>query len=252
VARLLSLGLLVVFAAGCQSKSGQAAINPAAPTGPFVARLAVNQNSYNFPATPIGQVANSPSFDVSATGSGTVVVANIASSNPVEFALTNATGCVGMTLQEGSASVCRMSVKFQPNTPGVRSAEIIVTANDGSTISVDVFGSAMAGASGDGGGSGGSGGGDGGSFPQAPCVPNTTGGIALNVINSSSFLIQLTLTGPTRLTFAVPPTGIQVIAAQPGNYTLTGEAPGFPNATFAPSSWSIVNGCDYLLWLKQR
>ena len=79
MARLLSLALLVVFAAGCQSKSGQAAINPAAPTGPFVARLAVNQNSYNFPATPIGQVANSPMFDVSATGSGTVVVANIAS-----------------------------------------------------------------------------------------------------------------------------------------------------------------------------
>jgi len=251
VARLLSLALLVVFAAGCQSKSGQAAINPAAPTGPFVARLAVNQNSYNFPATPIGQVANSPSFDVSATGSGTVVVANIASSNPAEFALTNASGCIGMTLQEGSASVCKMSVKFQPTTLGVRSAQITVTANDGSTIAVDVFGSAMGGSSGDGGSGGGDGGGD-GSFPQAPCVPNTTGGIALNVINSSSFVIQLTLTGPTRLTFAVPPTGIQVLAPQPGNYTLTGEAPGFPNATFTPSSWSIVNGCDYLLWLKQR
>jgi hypothetical protein len=253
VVRLLSLALLVVFAAGCQSKSGQAAINPAAPSGPFVARLAVNQNSYNFPATSIGQVANSPSFDVSATGSGTVTVANIGSSNPAEFALTNASGCIGMTLQEGSTSVCKMSVKFQPNTPGVRSAEIVVTANDGSTIAVDVFGSAMGGASGDGGGSGGGGGGgDGGSFPQAPCVPNTTGGIALSVINSSSFVIQLTLNGPTRLTFAVPPTGIQVLAPQPGSYTLTGEAPGFPNATFAPSSWSIVNGCDYLLWLKQR
>jgi len=251
VARLLSLALLVVFAAGCQSKSGQAAINPAAPTGPFVARLAVNQNSYNFPATSIGQVANSPSFDVSATGSGTVVVANIASSNPAEFALSNASGCIGMTLQEGSASVCKMSVKFQPTTPGVRSAQITVTANDGSTIAVDVFGSAMGGSSGDGGSGGGDGGGD-GSFPQAPCVPNTTGSIALNVINSSSFVIQLTLTGPTRLTFAVPPTGIQVLAPQPGNYTLTGEAPGFPNATFTPSSWSIVNGCDYLLWLKQR
>jgi putative VirB-like lipoprotein len=253
VRRLLSLALLAVVVTGCQSKSGQAAINPAAPTGPFVARLAVNQNSYNFPATPIGQAANSPSFDVSATGSGTVVVANIASSNPAEFPLINASGCIGMTLQEGSASVCKMAVKFQPNTTGVRSAQITVTANDGSTIAVDVFGSAMGGSSSDGGGSGGGdGGGDGGSFPQAPCVPNTTGGIALNVINSSAFVIQVTLAGPTRLTFAVPPTGIQVIAAQPGSYTLTGDAPGFPNATFTPSSWSIVNGCDYLLWLKQR
>ncbi|HET9833110.1 MAG TPA: hypothetical protein VFP91_15415 [Vicinamibacterales bacterium] len=251
MARLLSLALLVVFVAGCQSKSGQAAINPAAPSGPFVARLAVNQNSYNFPATPIGQIANSPSFDVSATGSGTVVVANITSSNPTEFALTNTTGCIGMTLQEGSASVCKMSVKFQPNTPGVRSAQIIVTANDGNTIAVDVFGSAMGGSGGDGGGGGDGSGGD-GSFPQAPCVPNTTGGISINVINSTALVIQLTLAGPTGVRFAVPPTGIQVLALQPGNYTLTGEAPGVANAHFEPSSWSVVNGCDYLLWLKQR
>jgi hypothetical protein len=254
VQRLLSLALFAVVMTGCQSKAGQAAINPAAPSGPFVARLAVNQTSYNFPATPIGQVANSPSFDVSATGNGTIVVANVTSSNPAEFALANASSCIGMTLQEGSASVCRMSVKFQPNTPGVRAAQITVMANDGSTVLVDVFGSAMTGgAPSDGGGSGGGdGGGDGGSFPQAPCVPNTTGGISLNVINSTAFLIQLTLAGPLRQTFAVPPGAIQVLALQAGNYTLSGEAPGATNATFAPSSWAVSNGCDYLLWLKQR
>jgi len=253
VQRLLSLALLAVVTTGCQSKSGQAAINPAAPTGPFVARLAVNQNSYNFPATPIGQVANSPSFDVSATGNGTIVVANVTSSNPTEFPLANASGCIGMTLQEGSASVCKVSVKFQPTTPGVRAAQITVMANDGSSVLVDVFGSAMTGGAADGGGGGGDlGGGGDGSFPQAPCVPNTTGGISLNVINSTGFLIQLTLAGPQRQTFAVPPGAIQVLALQAGNYTLSGDAPGATNATFAPSSWAVSNGCDYLLWLKQR
>jgi hypothetical protein len=253
VQRLLSLALLAVVIAGCGSTSGQAAINPAAPSGPFVARLAVNQSSYNFPATSIGQVANSPPFDLSATGNGTVVVANITTSNPAEFALTNAASCIGMTLVAGSPSVCKMAVKFQPTTPGVRSAQITVTANDGSTVLVDVFGSAMTGGSspGDGGGGGGDSGG-GGSFPQALCVPNTTGGISLNVINSTAFLIQLTLAGPLRQTFAVPPGAIQVLALQAGNYTLSGDAPGTTNATFEPSAWAVSNGCDYLLWLKQR
>jgi hypothetical protein len=254
VQRLLSLALLAVVA-GCGSQSGQAPINPAAPSGPFVARLAVNQTSYNFPATSIGQVANSPSFDLSATGIGTVVVANITTSNPTEFALTNATPCIGMALVAGSTAVCKMAVKFQPTTPGVRSAQITVTANDGSTVLVDVFGSAMTGGSSSGeggGGGGGDSGNGGGSFPQAPCVPNTTGGISLHVINSTAFLIQLTLAGSVRQTVAVPPGAIQVLAPLAGNYTLSGEAPGIANATFEPSAWAVANGCDYLLWLKQR
>jgi len=254
VQRLLSLALLAVVIAGCGSTSGQTAINPTAPSGPFVARLAINQNSYNFPATSIGQVANSPTFDLSATGNGTVVVANITTSNPAEFALTNASSCIGVTLVAGSPSVCKMAVKFQPTTPGVRSAQITVTANDGSTVLVDVFGAAMTGGSesGGGGGDGGQSAGAGGSFPQALCVPNTTGGISLNVINSTAFLIQLTFAGPLRQTFAVPPGAIQVLALQAGNYTLSGEAPGTTNATFEPSAWAVSNGCDYLLWLKQR
>ncbi|HET9833155.1 MAG TPA: hypothetical protein VFP91_15650, partial [Vicinamibacterales bacterium] len=117
---------------------------------------------------------------------------------------------------------------------------------------VDVFGSAMIGGAAEGGVGGGDSGGGDGSFPQAPCVPNTTGGISLNVINSTAFLIQLTLAGPTRVVFAVPPGAIQALAIQAGNYSLSGEAPGSTNASFTPSSWSVVNGCDYLLWLKQR
>jgi hypothetical protein len=32
--------------------------------------------------------------------------------------------------------------------------------------------------------------------------------------------------------------------------TLAGATPGTPNAGFVPSSWSVVNGCDYLLQIK--
>lgn len=91
----------------------------------------------------------------------------------------------------------------------------------------------------------------GGSFPQAPCVPNTTGDIHLNIINTTSLLVQVTLTGPTGVTITLPSGGpMQTFALLPGNYTLTGVAPGTANSSFAPSSWSVVNGCDYLLQIK--
>jgi hypothetical protein len=91
----------------------------------------------------------------------------------------------------------------------------------------------------------------GGSFPQAPCIPNTTGGIALNVLNTTALLVDVTLTGPTGVTITLPPGGpMQTLALLPGNYTLTGVAPGTTNSVFAPSSWSVVNGCDYLLQIK--
>jgi hypothetical protein len=145
-----------------------------------------------------------------------------------------------------------MSVRFQPATAGIRSAQVVVTSGDGGTLALDVFGSAITPGSSDGGGGGGggSGGGGGGSFPQAPCVPNTTGGITINIINTTPYLIQVTLAGPTAVTAAVPPGAIQTLALLAGNYTLTGVAPGTTNTGFTPSSWSVVNGCDYLLQLK--
>jgi|KBSMisStaDraftv2_1062788.scaffolds.fasta_scaffold48217_2 hypothetical protein len=228
--------------------------NPGANSSPTAsnaaAKLTANQTSYNFPATLVGQVATSPMFELSAAGSGSLTVTSVTSSNPAEFVLADG-ACVGKTLVVGT-SPCQIGVRFQPITPGVRAAQVIVASSDGNTLALDVFGSALASGSSpiDDSGGGGESGGGGGSFPQAPCVPNTTGGIALNVINTTPLLVQVTIAGATRVTAAVPPGAIQTLAIQPGNYTLTGEAPGTPNAVFIPSSWSVVNGCDYLLHLK--
>ena len=228
--------------------------SPAASSSPVAAnaaaKLAANQTSYSFPATVVGQAANSPMFELSASGSGSLTVTSVTSSNPAEFALAD-TGCAGRTLVVGT-SPCQISVRFQPLTPGVRAAQVIVASSDGNNLALDVFGSAFASGSSptDGGGSGGGGDANGGSFPQAPCVPNTTNNITLNVINTTPVLIQVTLSGATPVTSAIPPGAIQTLALQPGNYTLTGAAPGTPNASFSPSSWSVVNGCDYLLQIK--
>jgi hypothetical protein len=90
----------------------------------------------------------------------------------------------------------------------------------------------------------------GGSFPQAPCIPNTTGDITLKMGNATTLAVQVTLTGPTQATVSLESGAVQTLALLPGNYTLTGVAPGTTNSVFAPSSWSVVNGCDYLLQIK--
>ena len=89
-----------------------------------------------------------------------------------------------------------------------------------------------------------------GSFPQAPCVPNTTGDITLKMGNATTFPVQVTLTGPTGVTVSLESGAVQSLRLLPGNYTLTGVAPGTTNTVFAPSSWSVVNGCDYVLQIK--
>jgi hypothetical protein len=261
--RALALPSLVLSVLTACSGQSNPATSSAASTSNTAAKLAANQTSYSFPATVVGQMSTSPMFELSATGSGSLTVASVSSSNPAEFALADA-GCIGKTLVAGS-SPCQVSVRFQPTTPGVRSAQVMVASSDGSSLALDVFGSAFTGGSSgsggsDGGGGGGSGGGGGGgggtgsggsgSFPQALCVPNATGAIVLSVINTTPLLVQVTLAGPTQITAAIPPGAIQTLALQPGNYTLTGEAPGSSNAGFIPSSWSVTNGCDYLLQIK--
>jgi len=197
----------------------------------------------------------SPSFELSATGTGSLVVGSIATSNAAEFVPTDTANCTGTTLVGGSSTPCRVFVRFQPVTSGVRSAQITVTGSDGSRVAVDLFGSALAAgssaaSSGDGGSAGGSGGGggaSGGSFPQAPCVPNTTHDIALTAINTTPYLIQLAFAGPTQPALSLPPGAIMVAPFLPGNYTLSGTVPDAPNVTLLPSTWALSIGCDYLL-----
>ena len=273
--RTLAICAVALSFVACQ----KAATNPASssPSTPVAAvKLAVNQPSYGFPTTTVGQVAESPSFELSATGTGSLTIATITSSDPAEFVLTDVANCIGVTLVGGTSS-CKMSVKFQPAAPGVRSSKIVASSSDGSSsVTLDLFGTAIAssgsgggdtggggggdtggggggggggGTGGGGGGGGGTGGGgtSGGSFAQAPCVPNGGTGIVLTAINTTSVMVQLTFTGPQTVSFPLGPTDIVLAPFQPGNYTITGQAPSAPNSSFAPSGWTLVPGCDYLL-----
>jgi hypothetical protein len=272
--RALAIVSAALSLTACQSRSSPAASS--SPTAPVATKLAVSQPSYSFPTTVVGQTAQSSPLELSATGGGSLVIANITSSNPAEFTVMDAANCIGVTLVAGS-STCRVSVKFQPAAPGVRSSKIVATSNDGTSVTVDVFGSAIAsapsgdpGGGGDGGGSGGGGGGGGsgggsggtgsgggstppgtpaGSFPQAPCVPNGTNGIVLTVVNTTPILVQLTMAGPLKVVFSLAPGDIQLGAIPPGNYVFTGETPSSPTSNFIPSSWAMAAGCDYLLQL---
>jgi hypothetical protein len=260
----VSVRALATFAAvlslmACSRTASNPAGNssPAAPAASV--KLAVNQASYNFPTTLVGQVAQSSSFELSATGNGSLVITSITSSNPAEFALTDVATCTGATLVGGSSS-CLVSVTFQPAAPGVRSSKIVAASTDGGSITVDVSGTALAnssagtppgdGGGGVGGGSGGGGTGGGssaGSFRQAPCVPNGTTGIVLTLINTTTVPVQLTMTGPVTVVVSLQPGDIQQVAIPPGNYSFTGAMPSAPNANFVPSAWAVVGGCDYLL-----
>src|SRR5262249_6611845 len=155
---------------------------------------------------------------------------------PAEFVLSDVANCVGVTL--AGATSCKISVRFQPAAPGVRSSKIVASSSDGSSsVTLDVFGTAISnvssGGGGDtGGGDGGSGGGGGtggggtggggtggGSFTQAPCVPNGGTGIILTAINTTTVLVQLTMTGPQKLVFSLASGDIALAPIQPGNYT---------------------------------
>jgi len=246
-----ALLLLLACLYGCSGHSAPTPGSPSPPSTPATTvRLAVSQTSYGFPATVVGQSAMSPAFELSATGSGSLVVASITTSNPSEFVPTETTICTGTTLVGGSSTPCRISAKFQPRTSGVRSAQITVTSSDGSRIAVDLFGSALedgSSATSPEGGSGGGGGDSGGSFPQALCVPNTTHDISLTAINTTALLIQLTFAGTTQLSLTLPPGALQIVPLLPGNYTLSGAAPDAPNTPFRASTWALSSGCDYLL-----
>ena len=235
------------FFAACSGSSNPASSSPVAPS--TSAKLMANQTSFHFPDTIVGQAAGSPTFQVSATGSGSLVITSVTSSNPTEFVVANPSGCVGMTLPVGGAAACGISVRFQPVTPGVRSAQVTIASNDGSSVVLDVYGSAVvSGASGGGGDSGGGGGGGGGgSVPQALCVPNNTGAISVSLINTTTLFVQVTITSSTTQTVPLAAGAIAVVPLTPGNYIFNGSAPNTPNASFTPSSWAVSSGCDYLL-----
>jgi hypothetical protein len=258
-APLASCLFLVLATGACRSGSSA---SPSAPSTTSTAKLAVTSSSYNFPtALLVGDVAQSPAIQVSASGSGSLTISNITTSNPSEFPLVNEASCIGMSLTS-AATACQIAVKFKPSAAGVRSAQILVTASDGTNAAIAITGTSVAngssgsggdaggGAAGGGGGGagGGSGGSGGGSFPQPPCVPNNTSNISLSVTNTTSIVIGVTATGPTPLNATINPGHVQVFPTlEPGNYTLDGSAPATSNAQFFPSTWTVVRGCDYLM-----
>jgi hypothetical protein len=255
--------LMVVSLTVCACQASQSTVAPAAPSA--TARLTVSRSSYSFPMTRVGENLMSPTFDLSASGNGSLTVATVTTSNAAEFVLINQGSCIGTLLTGGASSLCQIAVKFQPAAPGVRSSQITVGSSDGTSLTIPVSGSAAAAATDQtsggvdpaAGGGGGSGGGSdggqasspsgGGSFPQAPCVPNQTGRVSLTIINTTTFGIQLTITAATQSTVTLNPGGVQVVPAAAGNYTFTGAVSGQPNAVFTPSLWALSTGCDYLL-----
>ncbi len=249
------LSVLVVSA--CSGSSGSSNTSTGPSGSPSAAHLTVSRTTYDFPQTPVGDTSTSSTFDVSASGSGSLTVTNVVTSNPTEFSSSDAASCIGMTLT--STVACHITVKFKPAAPGVRTAQITVSGSDGNNVAIAVFGTASSsdssgsggggggGGTGSGGGSGGSSGGGGGSFPQPPCVPNHTQNISLSIVNTVSFVVQLSVDGPTHQTSAILPSGILVVPVQPGNYTISGSAPASPNVVFTPSTWTVASGCDYLM-----
>ncbi len=257
--RLFVASCLGVLASACSSGSGASIQSPTAPSAPSAARLSSSRTSYQFPTTLVGQSAVSPDFVLSADRSA--LIDSVTSSNPTEFTVTNPSNCVGVTVT--STSGCVLTIKFQPASSGVHSAQILVNAG-GSSIAVDVFGPATSpnlspappGPDSSGGSSSG-GGGDGGggtatssgSFSQAPCIPNGTGSLDVHIINSTAFPVKLTFTGPVTQSTTLLPTAISILSPPPGNYTISGEAVGASSVTIRSSSWILASGCDYVLQL---
>jgi len=256
---------VVLLAATSACRSGSSASPSAPPSTTTTAKLAVSRSSYNFPNTNVGDTQQSPALDVSATGTGSLTVSSVTSSNPSEFPLVNEASCIGAALSSGAS--CQIAVKFKPSAAGVRTAQVTVTGNDGGNVTVAVFGTGLASSSsggGDAGGGGGSAGGggstggggsstSGGSFPQPPCVPNNTQNISLSIINTTTIVIQVSATGATRFSTSIDPGHIWVLPSlDPGNYTLDGNAPSTPNVTFSSSTWTVVRGCDYLMQVVSK
>lgn len=251
--------ILVLAMSACRSGSSASPSGQSPNTS--TAKFATSTNSYSFD-TPlvVGDTAQSSAIQVSASGTGSLTVSNITTSNPTEFPLVNEASCVGTTLTSATPA-CQIAVKFKPSVAGVRAAQILVTGSDGSTAAIAVSGTAFtsgsSGSGGDssgGGGGGGGGGGtggstggtSGGSFPQPPCVANNTQNISLTIVNTTTIVIGVTATGPTPLSATIDPGHVTVFPSLlPGNYTLDGIAPGSSNAQFTPSTWTVVPGCDY-------
>src|SRR5215831_6317411 len=127
--RVFAIFALVLSVTACHS-SQSPSTSSTAPSAS--AKLAVNQLSYEFPATAVGQTVDSSSFQLSVTGSGSLTIASITSSKSPEFTVTDVGSCVGAKLAAG-ASPCSISVRFQPAAGGVRSATVIAASSDGTS-----------------------------------------------------------------------------------------------------------------------
>src|SRR5215813_2413076 len=97
--RALAICSVAVSLVACHKSGSPASSSPPTPTA--TVKLAVTQPSYGFPTTTVGQAAQSPSFDLSVTGTGSLTIAMITSSNPSEFVLNDVANCLGVTLVGG-------------------------------------------------------------------------------------------------------------------------------------------------------
>src|ERR1051326_1718303 len=109
-----SVLVLLVVATGCNRATTSTSPSSTTPTT-AAAKLSIDRSSYGFPNTLVGDVSQSPTLQVSASGGGSLTVASVTSSNPAEFQLVNDASCVGLTLTASASSMCQIAVKFKPS-----------------------------------------------------------------------------------------------------------------------------------------
>ena len=104
--------------------------NPGAATGSPAALL--SPDSLVFPSTAVGTSATSQSFAINNTGTASLIVSNVTSSN-TEFSLVSSCGMIAI------GASCNLSVGFTPTVTGARSGTINVSHNatgGGSTVAL--------------------------------------------------------------------------------------------------------------------
>src|SRR5215471_20255602 len=112
-ASLISSVVVVLAAAACNKAA--TGTSPSTPAPTSAAKLAADRSSYGFPNTNVGDVVQSPVLQISASGSGSLTVASVTTSNVSEFQLVNDASCVGLTLTSNTSAMCQIAVNFKPS-----------------------------------------------------------------------------------------------------------------------------------------
>jgi len=172
----------------------------------------LNPSTLAFPRQNVGSVSAAQAFSVTNTGSASLVITAVASTNPTEFPVY-VDGCSGTTLAAGAH--CVASVQFAPSLGGTRSGSITVTDNaSGSPQSVAVSGLGYG-------------------IPSTTYTPASLT-FGNTKINSSSATQSITLKNPGTDTLDI--SGIAITGLNASEFTQTNTC----GATLVPSASCLI------------